>query len=190
MQLLKSELKILFLRVYISLIYGKILVNVHLERLGAMKAENDNLFRQKLIQKYRSVFEPLFRYIPWFEKKQGTKTSHLYNGDNMPTNSVPVTVYESTLLSFVKDMQRTGFMDRNYVYVYSAKEIRTVADELRLIEETQLRDIEDIIAIMAKYVLGGMTKGNLWTQAVENGIFYHALSKLKELLDVWDQPLA
>lgn len=123
-------------------------------------------------------------------KKQGTKTSHLYNGDNMPTNSVPVTVYESTLLSFVKDMQRTGFMDRNYVYVYSAKEIRTVADELRLIEETQLRDIEDIIAIMAKYVLGGMTKGNLWTQAVENGIFYHALSKLKELLDVWDQPLA
>lgn len=155
-----------------------------------MKAENENLFRQELIGKYRSMFEPLFRYIPWLEQKLGMKTAHLYQGDDMPAHSVPVPVYDATLLSFVKDMQRTGLMDRNYVYVYSTREIRTTADELRLIREAQLRDMEDITGIMAKYVLGGMTKGKLWSQAVENGVFYHALLKIKELLDVWDQPLA
>ena len=46
------------------------------------------------------------------------------------------------------------------------------------------------MGIMAKYVLGGMTKGKLWSEAVENGVFLQALLKIKELLEVWDKPLA
>lgn len=155
-----------------------------------MAVENENLFRQEKIEKYRSIFEKLFRYIPWFEQKLGRKTSHMYEGDDRPSKSMPIAVYDGTLLAFVKEMQATGLMDRNYVYVYSRNNIQTYAGELKLIEETELKDIENIFAIMAKYVLGGMTKGNLWTQAVENGVFFHALLKIKELLEVFDQPLA
>ncbi|MBQ9929045.1 MAG: hypothetical protein IJO65_13880 [Lachnospiraceae bacterium] len=152
--------------------------------------ENENLYRQELIQKYRTIFEPIFRYIPWFIQKQGGKTSSLYQGADMPVGSVPIPVYDSTLLGFVKDMQATGLMTRNYVYVYSRCAIRTQKDELRVIADAELKDIEDIFGIMAKYVLGGMTKGHLWSLAVENGVFLAALQKIKELLEVWDKPLA
>ena len=154
-----------------------------------MTVENENLFRQEQIQKYRTKLDRIFRYIPWLTEKQGSKLSHLYQGENM-SHSVSIPVYDGTLLAFVREMQSTGMMDRNYVYVYSRNRIRTPEDELRLIERAELQDIEDILAVMAKYVLGGMTKGNLWTQAVENGVFLQALTKIKELLEIWDRPLA
>lgn len=155
-----------------------------------MAIENENLFRQELIRKYRAVFDPIFRYIPWLTQKQGARTSYLYQGDDVPLRSVPVPVYDGTLLGFVKDMQATGLMSRNYVYVYSRCGIRTQQDELDYIAKAELKDIEDILGIMAKYVLGGMTKGKLWSEAVENGVFLQALLKIKELLEVWDKPLA
>ena len=58
-----------------------------------MAIENENLFRQELIRKYRTVFEPIFRYIPWLTQKQGARTSYLYQGDDVPLRSVPVPVY-------------------------------------------------------------------------------------------------
>lgn len=155
-----------------------------------MAIETENLFRQELIQKYRAVLDPVFRYIPWLTQKQGTKTSYLYQGDDVPIQSVPVPVYDGTLLGFVKDMQATGLMSRNYVYTFSRCGIRTSQDELNYIAGAELKNIEEILDIMAKYVLGGMTKGRLWSQAVENGVFLLALLKMKELLDVWDKPLA
>lgn len=75
-------------------------------------------------------------------------------------------------------------MNRNYVYVYSRYRIKNVGDELRVIEKIEFKDIEVIFAIMSKYVLGGMTKGILWSQAVENDVFLHALRRIKELLEV------
>ena len=155
-----------------------------------MTIENTNLYRQELIQKYRAKIEPIFRYIPWLTQKQGAKTSYLYQGEDVPVNSVPVPVYDPTLLSFVKDMQATGLMQRNYVYVFSRCKLRSRQDELRYIAEADLTDIEDIFDIMAKYVLGGMTKGRLWSEGVENGVFLQALLKMKEVLEVWDKPLA
>lgn len=152
--------------------------------------ENENIYRQEMMNKYRTAMEDLFRYIPWLEQKVGAKMVQNYMGDNMPSNSVPIPVYDSTLLGFVKDMQRTGLMDRNYVYVYSRKGITNEQDELRVIGEVEFKEIEVIFGIMAKYVLGGMTKGVLWSKAVENGVFLQALKRIKELLDVWDQPLA
>ncbi len=152
--------------------------------------ENENIYRQEMINKYREAMGDLFRYIPWLEQKVGAKMVKNYAGDNQPSNSVPIPVYDSTLLGFVKDMQRTGLMDRNYVYVYSRKGIISEQDELRVIDEVDLKEIEVIFGIMAKYVLGGMTKGLLWPKAVENGVFLHALKRIKELLDIWDEPLA
>lgn len=159
-------------------------------KVSGMASESENLFRQQTIQKYRVSFDKLFRYIPWLMQNQGRKTSHMYQGDNMPNKSIPIAVYDSTLLAFVKEMQATGLMDRNYVYVLSRNSLRTEQDELNWIEQAELRNIEDIFGIMSKYVLGGMTKGYLWTQAVENGVFLQSLLKVKKLLEVWDNPLA
>lgn len=155
-----------------------------------MSAESENLYRQERIQKYRAVFEKIFRYIPWLEQKKGQKTSHLYDENDIAAASLPFSVYDGTLLAFVKEMQDTGLLNRNYVYVYSRNFIRTQQDETDFVERAELKNIEDIFDIMAKYILGGMTKGYLWTQAVENGIFLKALLKIKELLEVYDEPLA
>lgn len=152
--------------------------------------ENENTYKQEMMDKYRMIFKDLFRYIPWFEQRKGLKTFKLYSGENLPGNSVAIPVYDSTLLAFVKEMQKSGLMDRNYVYIYSRLGLKNVQDELRAIEVAELKDMEVILGIMAKYVLGGMTKGNMWNRAEEEGIFYYSLLKIKDLLDVWDQPLA
>lgn len=149
--------------------------------------ENENIYRQEKIEEYRRKMGKIFRYIPWLEEKAGTKLVHNYDGEKRPTHSIQIPVYDSTLLSFVKEMQGTGLMDRNYVYVYSRCGIRSVKDELRLIEQAEFEDMENIFGIMAKYVLGGMTKGILWSTAVENGVFLSGLKQIKKLLDFWDR---
>lgn len=155
-----------------------------------MSLESENLYRLKTIQKYREIFKDMFRYIPWFEQKLGKNTSHFYNGEEAHSLAMPIAVYDSTLLAFIKEMQTTGVINRNYVYVFSRNAIHSAADELNFIENAELKNIEDIFGIMAKYILGGMTKGKLWTQAVENGVFYHGLLKIKNLLEIYDGPLA
>lgn len=152
--------------------------------------ENENLYRRELIDKYRRKMGDLFRYLPWLEERFGEKMVHNYQGADMPQGSITIPVYDSTLLAFVKEMNASGLMDRNYVYIFSRNKIRTEQDELNMIDKSELKDIENIFGIMAKYVLGGMTKGILWSKAVENGVFYHGLKRIKELLDLWDKPLA
>ena len=132
----------------------------------------------------------MFRYLPWLEERSGEKMVRNYQGSDMPQRSITIPVYDSTLLNFVKEMNATGLMDRNYVYIFSRNKIRTEQDELRMIDRSELKDIENILGIMAKYVLGGMTKGVLWSRAVENGVFYHGLKRIKELLEMWNEPLA
>ena len=151
--------------------------------------ENENEYLEELMKKYRDISQSLLRYIPYFEQKTGQKNYQIYQGEQN-TNSVAIPVYESTLLSFVKEVQRTGLVDRNYVYALSRNGIRTHEDEMRALDRVEFKDIELIYAIMAKYVLGGMTKGMLWSEAVENGTFLKCLQKLKEVLNVWDAPLA
>ena len=151
--------------------------------------ENENEYLEELMKKYRDISQSLLRYIPYLEQKKGQKNYQIYQGEQN-TNSVAIPVYESTLLSFVKEVQRTGLVDRNYVYALSRNGIRTHEDEMRALDRVEFKDIELIYAIMAKYVLGGMTKGMLWSEAVENGTFLKCLQKLKEVLNVWDAPLA
>lgn len=152
--------------------------------------QSENVYRREMLEKYRAAMKDIFRYIPWFEQKVGTKTVQNYKGDYGPGNSIPIPVYDSTVLAFVKEMQRTGLLDRNYVYTYPRYGIRNAKDELRVIDQVDFKEINVIFAILSKYVLGGMTKGVLWSEAVENGVFYHSLVRIKELLDIWDEPLA
>jgi len=150
----------------------------------SIEKENDKAYRLQLIADYRSRFEPFFRYIPWFEERRGKNQAKLYDGDNT-SGTISVPVYDATLLNFVRAMQDTGMMNRNYHYVYSKNMMYGFEDEIAHIMKCNLKDMDIIIGIISKYVLGGMAKGRMWTDAVEEGIFYHALLRVKEILDVW-----
>lgn len=139
---------------------------------------------------YRDDVERLITYIPWLEKKAGESVSSNYEGDGISSTSLSFPVYETMLLNFVNDAEKTALMDKNYVYAYSHGGIRTLADELRAIEEAEMKDSKVLCGILSKYVLGGMTKGTLWTEAVKNGVFLAVIKRMKKLLEIWDGPLA
>ena len=139
---------------------------------------------------YRADVERLITYVSWFESKRGNKVSKLYDDNDLSRTTISFPVYDTMLLNFVNDAEKTGLIDRNYAYGYSKYGIRSVADEHRVISEATVPDAGALSAILSKYVLGGMTKGVVWQTAVEEGIFYEILVKLKELLAIWDAPLA
>ena len=144
--------------------------------------------REKQKQEYMDALTPLFAYIPYLKDKEGVNVSSFYNDQEI--KSVPVPVYDSTTLAFVKAAQQTGLFTRNYVYAYKKVGAKTPKDERLYISGARFTDIDAVLAIMAKYVLGGMTKGVMWSQAVYEGVWLHALIKLKELLEIYDRPLA
>lgn len=150
--------------------------------------EQDIEYTRKLIERYRIEVEPLFRYLPWLKEKCGKHVSSKYDNDKLK-HSISFPVYDSTLLGFVKEVQRTALTDRNYVYVYSRNGIRSVKDEHKLIAEVTIKSIDVLTAVLSNYIIGGMTKGWLWPQAVEEGIFLEILLKFKELFVLWDQPM-
>lgn len=137
---------------------------------------------------YKQDVERLITYIPWLESKNGASVSKKYDDKLESTISFPV--FDSTLLNFVNEASKTSLMDKNYVYVYSHYFIKTVDDEKKAIENADLKSCDILIGILSKYVLGGMTKGTLWPEAVSNGIFLEVLKKMKKLLEIWDAPLA
>ena len=81
-----------------------------------MTEEKENLYRQEKIQKYTAIFKNLFRYIPWLKEKQGQSTSHIYENEELNRSSMPVRVYDSTLLSLVKELNATGQELRLYFF--------------------------------------------------------------------------
>jgi len=153
-----------------------------------MEREAD--LREQVMKEYRDEVEKYLKYIPWLQQKEGTKVASKYCGEGISGHSVTFPVYDSTVLGFVKELSKSKFMNRNYPYVYSKYGIRTVQDEKKIIARTGIRDMDILCGILSKYVLGGMTKGVLWEQAVEEGVFLAVLLKMKEIMEFWDKPLA
>lgn len=139
---------------------------------------------------FKDDVERLLVYLPWLEQKQGATVSKIYDGNDVSKTTVSFPVYDTMLLNFVNEAAKTKLMDKNYVYAYSGYSIKTVEDEKRAIDEATVKDAQVLLGILSKYVMGGMTKGVLWSRAVEEGIFYLVLKKMKALLDIWDAPLA
>ncbi|MBO5167273.1 MAG: hypothetical protein J6B90_11835 [Lachnospiraceae bacterium] len=152
--------------------------------------EHDIEYRRKLMDNYKKDVEPLFRYLSWFEEKKGKQVSSSYTGNDLGQHSMVFPVYDGTLMGFVKEVQRTSLTDRNYVYIYTRNRINSVEDELKMIEGVTIKNTEILTGILSKYICGGMTKGWLWSQAVEEGIFLAILLKFKELFEMWSQPLS
>ena len=138
-----------------------------------------------VIQKYQKDVEILVKYLPWLENNTGQKLSSNYEPEESQGRSLKVPVYDATLLNFIKTAQKTSFMNRNYVYTYSRKRLKNAQDELALIEVTQIMDMQVLGDILSYYVMKGMTKSTVWTDGMQNGVLYHVVKKMKELIEFW-----
>lgn len=145
-------------------------------------------YRQQLVKTYKPDVEKLVRYLPWLEEKAGSNVAEAFEGSGIKGHSITFPVYDGTLMSFIKDVQKTGLLDRNYPYIYSRHGIRTTKDELNAISKADIREMNVLRGILSKYVLGGMTRGRMWTEAVTNNIFLNVIRKMKENLEFWDKP--
>ncbi len=156
-----------------------------------MSSDNrdDLAYRRELVEQYRPIVEKLVTYLPWLESKRGQNVSDNFSGEGIAEHSISFPVYDSTLLALVKLLQSTPLIDRNYVYVYSRNRLKTHEDEIRLINNSELKDTANIGAVLSKYVLEGMRKGPMWTEAVTSGVFYEAITKLKKNVEFWDVPI-
>lgn len=150
---------------------------------------DDIAYRKKLIEKYRPIAERLNTYLSWLDSKRGVDTSQTFTGQGIGEHSITFPVYDSTLMALVKLLQNSELMDRNYVYVYSRNRLKTHEDEIRLIHNSELKDVDNIRAILSKYVMEGMRRGTQWTEAVTSGIFYECIAQLKKDIEFWDVPI-
>lgn len=152
--------------------------------------EQEKLSREEIIKTYKKDVERLLPYIPWLETKAGGRAASIYNNEDMTGHTIGFPVYDSKLLQFVKEAQKTKMIDRNYVYVYSRHGLHTAEDELRFIRHASLKEMSALTGILSKYVLKGRTKGTVWKEGVENGVLLEVLLKMKDLMEFWDKPLA
>lgn len=151
--------------------------------------EKDIEYRKKVVQEYKPDVERLIRYLPWLEEKSGSTASETYTGSGIAEHSIAFPVYDSTLLSFVREVQQTNLLDRNYRYIYSRNRIVSHQDELRAISHSDITRMDVLKGILSKYVMGGMTKGRMWSEAVRNRIFLNVVKKMKDNLEFWDRPM-
>lgn len=146
-------------------------------------------YMRELSSQYKEALTPFLRYLPWFEEHAGRSTGSSYNGSMDGNNTMSFPVYDSTLLSFVKEMGKSSFMDRNYVYIYSRKRLKTLEDERKAIKAATIQEWDVLCGILSKYVIGGNTRSQLWTQAVKENIFLMVLQKMQSIIEYWDRRL-
>ena len=157
--------------------------------MNNMMNPNDKAGITGIIEMYHKDVEQLVRYLPWLISKNGQDLSAVHYAEEGNKNSFAVPVYDSTLLGFVKTFQGTKFLNHNYVYPLRKHRVQTVADELKLIEETQIMEIENLGAVLSKYIITGMRKASMWNEGIRNGVFCAAVGKMKELVEFWSQPM-
>ena len=154
-----------------------------------MNMENDNNVNENsvedIVARYRPELAKIVPYLNWLKDNAANDVAQSYS--NSELKSMPFPVYDSNLLAFVKAAQTTNLLDRNYVYVYSRNRLNTAKDVLMFIQDAQIRDMDDLAGILSKYILSGMTKGSVWAEGVRNGVLYHVVSKMDELVKFWGQ---
>lgn len=134
----------------------------------------------KIRNEYMADVERLSKYMNWIEKKSGKQVHSYYDGEE-GQNLIQIPVYDSTLLAFVKEARKTKLMDRNYKYTYTRYKIKSVDDELRLLRHAHLRDIDLFKGILSSYVMRGQSKGSVWSDAMEKGVFLELMRRMTAL---------
>lgn len=148
-----------------------------------MEMKMDKEYIAQLVEKGKKDLAPLLKYVDWLKENEGKDVTTIYDGTQNGSNTMSFPVYEAELLEFVKEAGDNGLMDRNYVYVYTGRELKTPEQEKQAIAECTIEDWRVLCGILTRYVRGGMTRANLWGQGVKEGIFYLALTKMQEVLE-------
>ena len=139
---------------------------------------------QDIISRYKDDVASLVPYMNWLKEHMNQQVSESYsNGESF--KSIPFPVYDSNLLSFVKQAQQTKMMNRNYTYVYTRNHIANYKDELLFIEDAEISDMDDLAGILSRYILEGQTKGTVWAEGVYTGVLYQLVYKMDDLIHMW-----
>lgn len=151
--------------------------------------DQTKLSAKETVEYYKEDVTKLLAYLSYFQNKKAADVSRNFDSEMMGNTTLRFPVYDSSLLSFVKLVNQTVFINQNYRYVYSRLGLRTHEDERRAIQNATIQDMEVLGGILSKYVLGGMTRGAVWTEAVEEGIFTSVIEKARDLIVYWDKPI-
>lgn len=149
--------------------------------------EQNTDVRQKQIEEYKAMVEPLLKYVPWMEQNAGKSGSSSYQGQGIGKNSMSFPVYDANLMRFVKEASGSPLMNRNYSYVYTRNRIKTHDDERRVIAAAELKDWDILGGILSKYVLGGRVKATMWSEALRENIFVSVLRQMEKIIAHWDR---
>lgn len=150
--------------------------------------ENEKLTTEQFVSEYKEEVRLFLKYLPWLEAKQGKNVVSHYTPASATESTMRIPTYDGTLLAFVKCADKSKFMNRNYGYIYRKHRMTTCEDELRMIARARIQDMDLLGAILSRYIIKGRTKGMMWKEGVENGVFYALVSKMKELIEFWDVP--
>lgn len=137
--------------------------------------------REQAIEQYTPDVEKLVRYLSWLKKQTAETATSYYDGEGKET-LLQIPVFDSTLLNFVKEAEKTQFMTKNYPYVYSRFRIRSHEDEIRLMRTANVKDIDIFKGILSKYVLEGKRRPSAWRDAISENIFVTAVECLDEIV--------
>ena len=148
----------------------------------------EKMGREELVTMYRPDVERIVAYLPWLTDKSSEDVMQNYTGENGEV-SLPFPVYGDIYLAFLETIGSTIFMNPNYHYIYSKYRIRDWNDELVMIQRADIMTMDILGGILSHYVLGGMTKAYLWTNAMDYQIFYHAVKRAKDIIEYWDVPI-
>lgn len=139
---------------------------------------------EDIISRYKDDVQSLTPYMTWLKEHTKQQVAESYSNSEL-SNSMPFPVYDSTLLSFVKQAQQTNMMNRNYTYVYTRNHIANYKDELLFISDADIMDMDDLAGILSKYILEGQTKGTVWAEGVYTGVLYQLVYKMDDLIHFW-----
>lgn len=149
--------------------------------------DQDTEYVRQLMAQYKNDVAPLLRYLPWLKKATAQSAMTMYQGQgNEGEGMLSFPIYDSTLMSFVKTATASQLMDRNYPYVYTRRNIKTPEQERKIIDSCTYREWDVLRGILSRYVLGGRTKGLLWSQGVSEQIFCLVLEKMDGIITEWD----
>lgn len=150
----------------------------------------EQLTPSEVIEMYYPDTKKLMGYLLYLEKMSGKSVSNTFNQDGLSEHSLTFPVYDGNLMRFIKDAEQTVFMDRNYRYVYTRYRIKTLEDELDMIKKCTILQMDVLGGILSKYVLGGRTKGTVWSEGAQNGVYLEVIKKADELIRFWESDRA
>ncbi len=154
-----------------------------------MMDEKDKGYLKEKAAEYKQELMPLLHYFRWFEKNAGVDLTSQYEGEDQAGRTMPIPIYDSMFLSFIRDAEKTTFMDRNYFYIYSRHGLKTPEDEKNAIAKATIQEWNILCGILTRYVRGGATQAFLWKQGMTENIFYLIIAKMKEIIEFWDVPI-